>query len=199
MTFFRQGDTKSKEKAHKNREGVGINQDYVGRYYKKWILGVATSLMPIAAMMGGCSMLTPKQISKSCDELAVKFLQTSHSQASENTGAFAKQVVTIENAGNITNYRWRKGTINLYKINRSGEVTTSRSIEYFMFKGGALESVETNPIILTKDQIACQYKTIHTSPIKNGAPKMDWWDSANLPDRGEEYTVTEDRDYIRWK
>ena len=153
----------------------------------------------LATLLNSCSSLTQKQISRNCDELAVKFLETAFSRASENGGRFPKEVLTVRNEIKIPNSEWSEGITTRYKISPSGLVTKSTNREFMWTESDKKTSLNTYPMVLTTDQIACHYKTLFTTSVKNGVPKWGFIDvSSNLPQAGEEHTVTEDNDYIRW-
>ena len=161
------------------------------------------SLITLASLLGSCSTLTPKQISKNCDELAVKFLKASHSQASVNGGQFAKEVLTVNNATTIitaNGNKWKIGTIKRHTISPSGKVATFKKREFFIaVNGDSPEHLDTSPTVITGDQIACQYRKLWAFSTKNDIPPSSFQIIAYLTEAGEELTVTEDKNYIRWE
>ena len=154
------------------------------------------------------SAITPRSqltsgVSKNCDELAQKYLETRFEKAAANNEGPPSQIAVVESSQSVeAQYEDDSQTftgylINLktYNINQKGEIS--------VFNGGViLRSAEkTAPLVVSSNQIVCRYIGISgvAKYTYNSENKTYLIKSADYINVGTFIQVSEDKDNLYWK
>lgn len=158
---------------------------------KKLLLALGfAAFIPIT----GCSQFN--NVSKNCDELALKYLKTRFEQAAQNNGDYTKHLLVL----NSENNELINGSIvtvlygTFYGVNANGKIEHKSN---FTINPGAFLPSKTTPNVATNSQIVCDYPAVYGTRVEKLA--NGWYDNKVYVTFGTSVTVSEDNNNIYWK